>query len=100
MDTNSPDPKANRQERDLPTTAADRYLTPIERRRGALAMKRAREQARERLLTEKDPSNRCHQSESLESAVQKVRRRYRSGQVMTFRRFCSVLKDVLDDLDD
>ena len=100
MDTNSPDPKANRQERDLPTTAADRYLTPIERRRGALAMKRAREKARERLLTEKDPSNRCHQSESLEKGVEKVCRRYRSGQMMSFRRFCSVLKDVLDELDD
>ena len=99
MDTNSPDPKANRQERDLPTTAADRYLTPMERRRGALLMKRAREKARERLLTELDPV--LHQqSESLESAVQKVRRRYRSAQVMTFRRFCGVLKDVLDDLDE
>ena len=98
MDTNSPDPKANRQERDLPTTAADRYLTPMERRRGALLVKRAREKARERLLTELDPV-RHQQSESLESAVQKVRRRYRSGQVMTFRRFCGVLKDVLDDLD-
>ena len=98
MDTNSPDPKANRQERYLPTTAADRYLTPMERRRGALLVKRAREKARERLLTELDPS--LHQrSESLESGVVKVRRRYRSGQVMTFRRFCSVLKDVLDDWD-
>lgn len=91
MDTNSPDLKANRQERDLPTTAADRYLTPMERRKGALLVKRARERARERLLTELDPV-RHQQSEYLESAVQKFRRRYRSGQVMTFRRFCGVLK--------
>ena len=99
MDTNSPDPKANRQERDLPTTAADRYLTPMERRKGALLVKRTRERARERLLTELDPV--CHQqSESLESGVVKVRKRYRSGQVMSFRRFCSVLKDVLDEWDD
>jgi DNA-binding TFAR19-related protein (PDSD5 family) len=99
VDTNSPDPKANRQERDLPTTAADRYLTPMERRKGALLVKRARERARERLLTELD-AVRHQQSESLESGVVKVRRRYRSGQMMTFRRFCSVLKDVLDNWDD
>lgn len=99
MDTNSPDPKANRQERDLPTTAADRYLTPMERRKGALLVKRARERARERLLTELDPV-RHQQSESLESGVVKVRKRYRSGRVMSFRRFCSVLKDVLDEWED
>ena len=88
MDTVSPDPKANRQERDLPTTAADRYLTPMERRKGALAMKRAREKARERLLTELDPV--LHQqSESLESVVQKVRRRHRSARGMTYCQFTS-----------
>jgi hypothetical protein len=96
MDTNSLDMKANRQERDLPITAADDYLTPLERRKGALEVRRARERARERLLTELDPS--VHrQSESLEAGVMLIRRSYRSGQMMTFRRFCSVMKDLLDE---
>ena len=100
MDTNSSehplDRKPNRQERDLPTTASDDYLTPAERRKAALFIKRVGERARERLLTELDPTAR----EGFEGGVVKARRRYRSGQLLTFRQFCGVLSDLLDDWED
>ena len=95
---NPADRPPTRQERDLPTTAADDYLTPIERRHGAALIKRLRQRQRERLLTELDPESRL-QRESLQKGIVKARRLYNSGRLMSFRRFCSVMKDLLDEWD-
>jgi len=70
----------------------------MERRHGAALIKRLRQRQRERLLTELDPECRLHR-ESLEKGIVKARRLYNSGRLMSFRRFCSVMKDLLDEWD-